>query len=263
MSQNTIHVIFAFLAVTSLVISKKIHQVDKDVPLLITCNRHQPIKNLEKCLMSGVISMKVHLMRGVQGLNIPRFFPYNIEKFKFTSENQFDGNAILSNVVIEGLTNFTLRKVEVNDNISQIKLKAYFPRITFLAKYDINALIFDKYLKRRDRKVKGNITDISINVTIDGEYYKHPDNNEEYFKINNVPVELNINEATFYLYNKKVPDPIIGHINHHLATDKRIVANEITPAAKAFAVRIIRFIANKMFSNIPIRLIMKGESEHF
>ncbi|XP_014469763.1 PREDICTED: uncharacterized protein LOC106741877 [Dinoponera quadriceps] len=227
------------------------------LPLLITCSRHERLKYIERCLKSSIESMKHYLMDDIPNLDLPSFEPYWLEHYQFVSSEQFNGIADLTGITVHNLTNFTINKVEVNTNVTWIKLEAFFPSIQFFATYDIQATIFGKYLRKRGRTVIGNFRGVSINVTIEGEYRVRPKNKEEHFKVTNVPVKLSINEATFYLNNNKVHNLLIQEINSLLASNRKIVAKKLVPELQKFASKIIRRIAVNMYSNIPMRLLMR------
>ncbi|XP_014477563.1 PREDICTED: uncharacterized protein LOC106745989 [Dinoponera quadriceps] len=226
------------------------------LPRLITCNRREPPKKIERCLKLSIESMKQYLGKENTNLDIPSFEPYYSEYYQFISRKVFNGTADLTDITVQNLRNFTINKVEVDANVSRIKLEAFFPLIKFRAIYDIDATILGKYLRKEERTVMGNFTGVSINATIEGEYRVKPKNNEEYFKVNKVPVELSMNEATIYLNNKRIFDPLLQEINSLLNSNRKVIAEEIIPKLQTVASKIIRRIAIKMFSNIPIRILM-------
>ncbi|XP_014470235.1 PREDICTED: uncharacterized protein LOC106742112 [Dinoponera quadriceps] len=227
-----------------------------EVPNMITCNRYEKPEVLERCLKSSINSIKPYLATGVEALQIPSFEPYFKENYEFISGKEFNGFAKLTDPTTYGLTKFKLNKVRVNADLTRIELEAYIPYIEFFAIYCIDAVIFGKYLQKGDRTVRMEISGIAINATIDGEYYVDSNNKEEYFRVINVPVELRMGEVIVYLNNNKRPHRLLGEINELLQNNNKQVAREIMPKVKKFASNAIRLITDRIFSNIPMSLIM-------
>ncbi|XP_014470213.1 PREDICTED: uncharacterized protein LOC106742093 [Dinoponera quadriceps] len=250
-------VFFALLVVTnSLVVAEHTDLVGMDLPLLIRCSRQASPKHIGICLKQSINSMKHYLETGIPNMEIPSFEPYYTERYEFIPKGENNGTLDLTDVRVYNLTTFVIKQVEVNPNVSQIKLEVHFPSIRFFAMYDINATIFGMYLQRRGHGIDGHFIDTLANVTIDGHYVIKISNEEEYFSVRKVSVELSMSEAKINLDNKINPDPLVNNINSFLTDKSKAVAHNIRPQLQMAAARIIRVITNKIYMQYPIRFLM-------
>lgn len=101
------------------------------------CNKNDP--NLKDCLRNAIESIRANLTEGIPELLIPPCEPLRIPEIRIKQnagairmESQY------SNVTISGLSNFTLRDIDVDPQLGRFRADLWFPVLEMTSNYLIH-----------------------------------------------------------------------------------------------------------------------------
>ncbi|XP_014470200.1 PREDICTED: uncharacterized protein LOC106742086 [Dinoponera quadriceps] len=245
-------VIFALLIATGslAVVSSLI--LASAIPQLHRCSRQQA--ELHKCIKRSIESLRPYLASGISYLNIPPFEPLRKEHYEFTQHNAvFNGTAKLTDLMMYGVSNFTISNVECTVDVYQIRFEARFPFIQIFGIYDINAVFMGVRILRSGHNLRANFTNTIAKVNLDGEYYRKTETKEEHFRVNYMDIHFNITHSNVYLSKIDLNDVATNIVNKFLNNNLQIMLGEIMPVVKIIAEDFFVTIANNIYWNFPTK----------
>lgn len=98
--------------------------------------------DLSGCVVRAIIDTKPRLSKGIPELNLPSIDPLRIEKLENTEgsgKNEFTQK--LTNLSIQGLSQFIIKEGRVPKNLSRIYLDMFTPVVTFDGQYEIHGRV--------------------------------------------------------------------------------------------------------------------------
>lgn len=104
------------------------------------CSRNDP--NLDDCLRASVESIRPSLANGIPELLIPPLDPLEIPEINIKQNSgaiRLDSE--YSNVIISGLSNFTIRDLHVDKTQHRFRIDLWFPMLQMKANYNINGKV--------------------------------------------------------------------------------------------------------------------------
>lgn len=108
------------------------------------CNKNDP--HLDNCLREAIELLRTNkdknLANGIPELLIPPCEPLSIPEIRIKQNaGAIRMECIYSDVVISGLSNFTIRKVHVNKLSDSFRIDFWFPILKMSSKYHINGKV--------------------------------------------------------------------------------------------------------------------------
>ncbi|EFN81431.1 hypothetical protein EAI_04918 [Harpegnathos saltator] len=103
---------------------------------------------MQDCLLLSIASIKSHLVRDVQDLDLPPFDPYEIAELPFNFAFERIKSMMLFNVIIYGLMDYKINNVMANYEVSMITFDAYFGQLSVYADFMID------YISEQNRHFK-------------------------------------------------------------------------------------------------------------
>lgn len=108
--------------------------------ILKQCHKNDP--NLSECLRRAIETVRANLSQGIPELLIPPCEPLKIPEIRI----QQNAGAIrmdseYSNIVISGLSNFTLRDIHVDTKLDSIRADLWFPVLQMTSNYMLQGKI--------------------------------------------------------------------------------------------------------------------------
>lgn len=103
-------------------------------PILKQCNKNDP--NLTECIRQTIESMRANLTHGIPELLIPPCEPLQIPEIRITQNaGAIRMDSEYSNVIIYGLSNFTLRDIHVDPVKKNCRADLWFPMLKMTSNY--------------------------------------------------------------------------------------------------------------------------------
>lgn len=106
-------------------------------PILKLCQKNDP--NLKECLRKVVETIRPNLTAGIPELLIPPCEPLKIPEIRIVQNaGAIRMESEYSNVVISGLSKFTLREIDVDPKLGRVRAELWFPALEMTSKYLIH-----------------------------------------------------------------------------------------------------------------------------
>lgn len=103
-------------------------------PILKQCHKNDP--NLTECLKNAIESMRANLSHGIPELMIPPCEPLRINQIQIKQNaGAIRMDSEYSNVIIHGLSNFTLRDIHVDPVMKNFRADLWFPVLKMTCNY--------------------------------------------------------------------------------------------------------------------------------
>ncbi|XP_055294854.1 protein takeout [Sitodiplosis mosellana] len=212
-------------------------------PILKQCHKDDP--NLNECLRRAIESMRANLSQGIPELMIPPCEPLKIPEIRITQNaGAIRMDSEYSNVIIYGLSNFTLRDIHVDPVTKRAICNLWFPLLKMTSNYLIQGKILLMPLMGNGT-ASSNFTDIdaTLTMTMNGSGAAHSNGG----KIGDIKVEFNIGGASVHLDNLFGGDPQLGSMMNKFINDNwREITAEIRPALGESIESILYGIANQL-----------------
>ncbi|XP_032681426.1 uncharacterized protein LOC116848924 [Odontomachus brunneus] len=190
------HTIFAILVVTCSLATVKSYAVrsnDNNADVLSQLYTCRGKNNLKQCIKDTLESLRPYLANGIPDLNLPGCEPYHIKRYEFDLKHRFNGTATFKDIIIYGLTNFTINNVESTFDMRKIKFEVYFPHIQVYAFYDIIGEVYHIPIKYGNNMTE-DFLDITSHIIIKGVYDENSNNLEYELQDYRIAVNLNVKD---------------------------------------------------------------------
>lgn len=104
------------------------------------CQRSDP--NLGECLKGTIESMRPEIANGIPELFIPPCEPLQIPEIRIKQNaGAIRMESVYSDILMSGLSNFTLRKCSVDKDLNRTVVDFWFPSVKMTAKYNIHGKV--------------------------------------------------------------------------------------------------------------------------
>lgn len=104
---------------------------------LKVCHKNDP--NLNDCIRDSIERLRPQLARGVPDLLIPSCDPLSIPEIVITQNSgAIRMESQYSNIIVTGLSNFTLRSVRLDPESHKFRIKLWFPTLEMTSDYHIH-----------------------------------------------------------------------------------------------------------------------------
>lgn len=106
-------------------------------PILKLCQKNDP--NLSDCLRKAIETVRGNLTEGIPELLIPPCEPLKIPEIRIKQNaGAIRMESAYSNVIISGLSNFTLRDIRVDSKAGKFQADLWFPALEMTSNYLIH-----------------------------------------------------------------------------------------------------------------------------
>ncbi|EFN79865.1 hypothetical protein EAI_00637 [Harpegnathos saltator] len=202
--------------------------------------------------------MKPYLMQGVSRLNISSFEPYYVKFQKIDFQNRFVRLMKCRDTLVNGITNFTIREVNVSDKNDYIQFLAYFPFVNVFTKLDPYALIGSTFIKSSRYDLSSNITNVTAEIIIQGANFEDGENKMQYFSVDNVTVVFrNIGEVFTKKEQKGRGSSSLTQVaNDYFLREWESLTSELNHYLEDVVAEMIQIISTKIYMHFPIDVLM-------
>lgn len=102
--------------------------------ILKQCHKNDP--NLSQCLRGAIEAIRVNLSQGIPELLIPPCEPLKISEIRIKQNaGAIRMDSEYNNIVISGLSNFTLRDINVDTKMNSVRADLWFPVLQMTSNY--------------------------------------------------------------------------------------------------------------------------------
>ncbi|XP_031635979.1 protein takeout-like [Contarinia nasturtii] len=259
------HFLIRFFALLSFFINyRELAAVSSSIPkgqnipqILKQCQKNDP--KLNECLKNAIESVRPNLAKGIPELLIPKCEPLKVPEIRIIQnagairvESQYN------DVIIHGLSNFTLRDINVDPVSKRFRADLWFPHLQMTSNYIIQGKVLLMPLVGNGLAT-GNFSDVDATITIKKKDSSDVDRaHENSEKIGDIKVEFNIGSASVKLDNLFNGEPEIGEMmNGFLNNNWREITAEIRPALAESIERILYGIANQLDKKYGLNNILQ------
>lgn len=143
----------------------------------------------------------------------------------------------------------------INNEATRIEFDAYFSNISFNALYEgfAGSYIYISKYGNGQNELKGEITNLKVNIVLQGEYNRE---NFGHFRAYKVDVRLSSRQSAkinTQLINK--PNTYY-HLSLFMSRYLKNSSSEVLLTIGKVAAKVIMRIANKIFRNFPVKMLM-------
>lgn len=104
------------------------------------CHKKDP--NLDECLRKTIETIRANLTNGIPELLIPPCEPLAIPEIRIKQNSgAIRMESAYSDVIVSGLSNFTLRKVHVDQSTGAFRIDFWFPLLRMSSNYHIHGKV--------------------------------------------------------------------------------------------------------------------------
>lgn len=119
----------------------------------------------------------------------------------------------------------------------------------------MNATIIDTHIEKVGLKMNWTFTDITTNITINGDFFTDEFSMEGYFQISRVTAELDLKSSKIYIQHVDYDQQQEREINKFL-NGWVTVKDETIPPLKTAAQTLIHSIANIIYRYLPLKMLI-------
>ncbi|XP_065094114.1 protein takeout-like [Ochlerotatus camptorhynchus] len=195
-------------------------------PVLEVCSKNDP--QLAQCIIKVVDKIRPNIANGDYGGGrmAPKLDPFSIEKLDIDRGASF--RAKMRNVIIDGLSNFVIKKIRPDLENKRFHIIAKIPNCFVHGKYELNMNIL---LLKIAGKGDFNLTLDDTLVNLKVQYYLEPKDGKSYTKFHPVDLKIKFDKAKFYLKNLFGGDPALEQIgNQAINANPHLLLDEVKPA---------------------------------
>ncbi|XP_033208017.1 uncharacterized protein LOC117167295 [Belonocnema kinseyi] len=208
-------------------------------PYIQTCGRRNP--QLNECIQNSVGAVINELRNGIPEINVPPLEPMIIDSMKLVDLPNFKASA--RDIKLYGLSNFKIKKLNLDLEKQQINVELIFKEITLDAEYDVNAKILFPVAGT------GPINMVTSEIISSGvmNYKIVEHGKKQYMFFSSMSLKLFIRDYTSNFRPKEGPDsPLATAINAALANSRQEIIESSTPNLEKKITEEMLILANKI-----------------
>lgn len=115
----------------------KIVFIEIPADYLKICHRKDP--KLNDCIRESIEGLRPKLAAGIEELLVPPCEPLSIPEISIRQNaGAIRMDSEYSNILVSGLTNFTLRSIRMDPETNKFRIKLWFPSLAMVSDYNIH-----------------------------------------------------------------------------------------------------------------------------
>ncbi|XP_014487178.1 PREDICTED: protein takeout-like [Dinoponera quadriceps] len=208
-----------------------------------------------KCLSEAITIALSVLINGDSALKILPIEPLTIDYMRINSSGPVSLIQEYRNMKIHGMAkNVQVFAKNFDVNTFALFLEAFNPQLNITCDYEFNGRIL---LLPLQGKGKGKMTLYNTTMTIDVEYERYERHGESYLKLKKLNFYIKDTDIKVYFENLFGKDSNLGEeMNRLLNENAKIIFKEIKPAYEELIKQVIVELADKIYSNFPIKKLL-------
>ncbi|KAJ6632997.1 Protein takeout [Pseudolycoriella hygida] len=220
---------------------------------LKVCHRKDP--KLNECVKESIEKLRPKLVSGIKELLLPSCEPLEIPQVAIKQNaGAISMESVYSNVMVHGLTNFTLQGVRVDPETNKFRIKFWFPHLKLFGNYKMDGKLLLMPL-HGNGTCNGSFGDVDATASIKAERVMLKTG--EHLKVKDLFVEFNIGTAEIHLNDLFDGNSELGEaMNSFLNDNWKTVAAEIRPAIEDSIGNIVRGITEKLFDEYALEQLL-------
>ncbi|XP_046392875.1 protein takeout-like [Ischnura elegans] len=228
----------AALALVSVVDSRRLPSYVK------VCKRTD--KNLNKCLMDAVATIRPYLLKGIPEFKIPPYDPLEIPVVTLTQgTGAVSYNATFRNLKAYGARDAIVKDVKIDLEDLKLEFDLLFPRMHLESDYDVDGKVLVVPVKGNGPS-NANFTNTETNIKLYGKF--ETKEGKKYISLKEREVSLSIGDARLYFGNLFNGNKELGDSTNQFFNDNwRDIVKEIQPVVEETISTIIHEIVRKVF----------------
>ncbi|KAG4080304.1 hypothetical protein HA402_010796 [Bradysia odoriphaga] len=217
------------------------------------CHRKDP--NLNECVKESIETLRPQLATGIKELLLPSCEPLQIPQIAIKQNSgAISMESLYSNVLVYGLTNFTLNGVRLDLEKKLLSFDLVIPRLRIDATYNLKGNILLLPLVGSGN-VAMTMKDVKSSVYTKISIKKKP---EDVIHIEEMKVTFLVGGMRIHLSNLFNGNKVLGSsLNMFLNQNANEVISELRPDLEKGLADIFTGLWNNVFSKLPIDLWLK------
>ncbi|XP_050548947.1 uncharacterized protein LOC126910428 [Daktulosphaira vitifoliae] len=222
-------------------------------PYVKQCIRNDP--KLVDCIIQALNHIKPYLKQGIKEIELPPVEPFKLDSLSLALTGGTNGYKItLKDIDAYGASDFIIQKIIAHSN-SPFEGKIKIPRMTLDAKY-LSSGVLLVIPATGNGTFHADLDDIWVNIK--GNISNYKKKSKEYYRLDNLDIELDIKKSHMKVSNIN-NNRIIGEAtNLFLAENSQEVIQVMMPQLRPKLTDIIIRIINQLLSNVSTDVFYKN-----